>query len=740
MPGQIERAAVIRRRRSPAVPPRCASSAASARSSPAASRMTPTSSHMISISRSRSALRSPGLAGERMQRARRLPPRARPRRARDGRHSPRSSCGMTSPAMPPNTVELATPLPPSRLAPCMPLASSPATNRPGQFRRGVGTADHAAHEVVRGRHHLDQAAGEIEAAVAAALDHALELLRDLGGAEMAHLDVDAAVRRGAPGPHLRIDRAADDVAGRAFERRIVVGHEAPHGAVEQIAAGAAQAFLQHGAGHAGVGPGEQAGRMELHHLHVAQRQAGAQAPSRGRPCSCRRRACGSGTWSGRRRSPAARPAPRRSAARRCGCRPSARRRSSAPSCAGISASARCSSSRRMPGRAHTCSISRLMISMPVRSPLCTVRSKVWPANALPCSVPSGLRSKKQPISFSSSRTRSIALGHQRPGEFLVRQPFAALDGVHEMALDRVARMQRDVVAALHHAGAAAFAEQALGGNRDVELGIGACACSAANRPAPPEPRIRMSVLSRSSAMRSIARSEHTRTRKTNGDDRGDRRGERRELLLAAAPRRSSRSAAGAGRPAYARSAGTPAASESFTSGVIAPAQEAVELRFAADGEPSARKCSGRKTASASPESRCTSAASHSASVRCASDAVIVMAAPPPRRRAGRAPTSSRPKRPPAMTLQSSAQRRPFDQNVAQPDRGMDGHRDDEQAVERRPNATLPRVRAKDVGRSQPVARRVEDHRDMHQHQRRHDGRGHPLPDVERGRSWLRSRP
>ena len=50
-----------------------------------------------------------------------------------------------------------------------------------------------------------------------------------------------------------------------------------------------------------------------------------------------------------------------------------------------------------------------MISMPVRSPLCTVRSKVWPAKALPCSVPSALRSKKQPISFSSSCTRSMAL-------------------------------------------------------------------------------------------------------------------------------------------------------------------------------------------------------------------------------------------------------------------------------------------------------------------------------------------
>ena len=62
--------------------------------------------------------------------------------------------------------------------------------------------------------------------------------------------------------------------------------------------------------------------------------------------------------------------------------------------------------------------------------------------------------------------------HQRPGQFLMRQPLAALDGVHEMALDRVAWIERDVIAALHHTGAAAFAEQALGRNRDVEIGIG----------------------------------------------------------------------------------------------------------------------------------------------------------------------------------------------------------------------------------------------------------------------------
>ncbi len=145
---------------------------------------------------------------------------------------------------------------------------------------------------------------------------------------------------------------------------------------------------------------------------------------------------------------------------------------SAPSFAGTNATARCSSRRRI-GRAHTCSISRLMISMPVRSPLCTVRSKVWPAKALPCSVPSGLRSKKQPISFSSSLHALDRSAHQRPRQFLVRQPLAALDGVHEVALDQVALVQRDVVAALHHAGAPAFPHQALADDRDVEIRIGA---------------------------------------------------------------------------------------------------------------------------------------------------------------------------------------------------------------------------------------------------------------------------
>ena len=53
------------------------------------------------------------------------------------------------------------------------------------------------------------------------------------------------------------------------------------------------------------------------------------------------------------------------------------------------------------------------------------------------------------------------LRDERPREVLVGQPLAALDRVHEVALDGVAGRERHVVAALHHARAAALAEQAL---------------------------------------------------------------------------------------------------------------------------------------------------------------------------------------------------------------------------------------------------------------------------------------
>ena len=70
----------------------------------------------------------------------------------------------------------------------------PRRKGPGSAVRAVGVELDAAHHVVRGRHDFDEAAREIEAAVGAALDHALELLaRRSSGPRWRHRDVDAAV-------------------------------------------------------------------------------------------------------------------------------------------------------------------------------------------------------------------------------------------------------------------------------------------------------------------------------------------------------------------------------------------------------------------------------------------------------------------------------------------------------------------------------------------------------------------
>ena len=96
----------------------------------------------------------------------------------------------------------------------------------GQPGRAVGLEAHPAHQVMGGRHHLDPPAGEIEAAIGAALHHALELGAHPIGAEMAHVDVDPAARRRVALAHLLVDGAGDDVPRRPFRRRAVTSHEA----------------------------------------------------------------------------------------------------------------------------------------------------------------------------------------------------------------------------------------------------------------------------------------------------------------------------------------------------------------------------------------------------------------------------------------------------------------------------------------------------------------------------------
>ena len=86
-----------------------------------------------------------------------------------------------------------------------------------------------------------------------------------------------------------------------------------------------------------------------------------------------------------------------------------------------------------------------MISMPVRSPLWTVRSWLWPANGFWWIVPSGLRSKRQPYA-TPAPARGGRLVDERPHQLLVVDPAAALHGVEEMLVERILLIQDAVVA------------------------------------------------------------------------------------------------------------------------------------------------------------------------------------------------------------------------------------------------------------------------------------------------------
>ena len=58
---------------------------------------------------------------------------------------------------------------------------------------------------------------------------------------------------------------------------------------------------------------------------------------------------------------------------------------------------------------------------------------------------------------------------QPPRHILMRQPFSALNRVHEMPLNRIAGIEGDVVSALHHPRAAAFPDKAFDRQRDLSV-------------------------------------------------------------------------------------------------------------------------------------------------------------------------------------------------------------------------------------------------------------------------------
>src|SRR6516225_1843864 len=113
----------------------------------------------------------------------------------------------------------------------------------------------------------------------------------------------------------------------------------------------------------------------------------------------------------------------------------------------------------------------------------------------------------------------------------MRQPFATLDRVHEVPLDRVAGIDRNVVTALHHARAAALTEKPLARDRHVEIGTGLERVQRRKKPGaagPEDQNVGLEVLDFHDF------SEHTH-QKSEGDDGRQGRGQGGYLLLAFAP-------------------------------------------------------------------------------------------------------------------------------------------------------------------------------------------------------------
>ncbi len=124
----------------------------------------------------------------------------------------------------------------------------------------------AAHVVVAAGADFDAVVHQVEAVFAAAVDHAGEMFGHV--LDVGRVEEDAAAGRAAAGHDFHVAAAADDVARGAFE---FVGGVALHVAlaegVVELGAGAAESFFQQAAGGDRVA-GEDAGGVELHHLHV----------------------------------------------------------------------------------------------------------------------------------------------------------------------------------------------------------------------------------------------------------------------------------------------------------------------------------------------------------------------------------------------------------------------------------------------------------------------------------------
>ena len=114
---------------------------------------------------------------------------------------------------------------PSRLAPCIPPATSPAAYRPGDGRPpGLGIDPDPAHDVVGRRPDLHRALRDVDVGeLLELLVHRGQLAPDGLGREVADVEEDAAVGRSPALLDLGVDGPRDVVAGRQLRRAAGVG-------------------------------------------------------------------------------------------------------------------------------------------------------------------------------------------------------------------------------------------------------------------------------------------------------------------------------------------------------------------------------------------------------------------------------------------------------------------------------------------------------------------------------------
>ena len=112
-------------------------------------------------------------------------------------------------------------------------------------------------------------------------------------------------------------------------------------------------------------------------------------------------------------------------------------------------------------RGATCSASRFMISMPVRSPLWIGAVVALAGERLLVDAPLGRAIEEAAVARLQLQHAPRRLRDQRPHQLLVVDEAAALQRVGQVGVERVGRGEDRVVAALDHARAAGAAEQPL---------------------------------------------------------------------------------------------------------------------------------------------------------------------------------------------------------------------------------------------------------------------------------------